>query len=51
MGDLVDIRIEVLWTRENQARFSQYLLVLVHTTSPQIISCIQSPSSWGRWIE
>jgi hypothetical protein len=36
MRDLVDIRIEVLCTRENQARFSHTLLVLVHTTSPQV---------------
>ncbi len=43
MRDLVDIRIEVLCTQENQARFSQSLLILVHTTSPQVISSMQSP--------
>jgi len=44
MRDLVDIAIQALCTRENRARFSQSLLTLVHTTSPQIISCVQSPS-------
>ena len=43
MQDLVDIRIEVLCTRENRAKFSQSLLILVHTTSPQVLSSIQSP--------
>ena len=41
--DLVDIPIQALCTRENRARFSQSLLVLVHTTSPQVLSCVQSP--------
>ena len=43
MQDLVDIRIEALCTRENRARFSPSLLVLVHTMSPQVLSCVQSP--------
>jgi hypothetical protein len=57
MRNLVDIRIEVLCTRENRARFSQSLLVLVHTTSPQVLSCVQSPGHklgliavWSRFV-
>ncbi len=41
--DLVDIPIQALCTRENRARFSLSLLVPVHTTSPQVLSCVQSP--------
>ena len=41
--DLVDIAIQALCTRENRARVSHSLLILVHTMSPQVLSCVQSP--------
>lgn len=57
MQDLVDIRIEVLFTRENRARFSSSLLILVHTKSPQVLSDMQEPRSqlgliavWSRSV-